>query len=166
MAMMTGARLGAERVIILDMDTAVAAERDQCGGANRDRVGAHRQRLGNIGPAADAARDDQLHFPMLPQLLERLDRLAQRRQGRNAGMLNKYLLGGAGPALHAIEDDDVGPRLDRELNIVVRTRRTDLDKDWLFPIRELAQLLNLDRQIVGASPVRMAAGATLINAGR
>ena len=165
MAMMAGAGLGAERAIILDMDAAVAAERDQCGGADRDRIGAHRQRLGDIGPAADAAGDDQLHLAVLAQLLERLDRLAQGRQGRDAGMLDKDLLGGAGAALHAVEHDDVGPGLDRELDIVARPRRADLDKDRLFPIGELAQFLDLDRQIVGAGPVRVAAGAALVDAG-
>ena len=77
--MMACAWLGAERLIILDVDRAIATERDQRSGADRDGIRSHRQCLGNIGAAADAAGDDQLHSPMLAQLLERLDRLAQGR---------------------------------------------------------------------------------------
>src|SRR6202035_5506716 len=166
MTMMAGAWLGAERLIILDMDPAVTAERDQCSGADRHCIGAHRECLGDIGAAADTARNDQLHLAVLTQFLERLDRLAQGGQGRDAGMLDKNLLSGAGAALHAIEHDDVGPGLDGELHVEARPCRADLDKDRLFPIGELAQFLDLDRQIVGTGPIRVTAGAALVNPGR
>src|SRR6516165_12392604 len=81
-------------------------------------------------------------------------------------MLDKNLLRGAGAALHSVEHDDVGAGLDRELDIVTRPRRPDLDKDRLFPIGGLAQLGDLDRQIVGPGPIRMAAGAALVDPGR
>src|SRR5271166_721450 len=81
-------------------------------------------------------------------------------------MLDKDLLRGAGAALHAVEHDDIGACLDRELDVVTRPRRADLDKDRLFPIGGLAQLGDLDRQVVGTGPIWMAAGAALIDPGR
>src|SRR6516164_4595777 len=47
------------------------------------------------------------------------------------------------PVPPCIKHDDVGPGLDRELDIVARPRRADLDKDRLLPIGGLAQLLDL-----------------------
>ncbi len=100
------------------------------------------------------------------ELLQRLDRLAQRRQGRDAGMLDEDVLRRAGAALHAVEHDDVGARLDRQRDVVFRPRRADLDVDRLLPIGDLAQLLDLDLEIVGAGPIGVAAGAALVDPGR
>src|SRR6266481_4071263 len=80
-------------------------------------------------------------------------------------MLDKYVLGGAGAALHAVQHDDVGPGLDCELDIVTWPSRANFDKDRFLPIGEFAQLLDLDCQIVGAGPVRVATGAALVDAG-
>src|SRR6516165_3322056 len=68
------------------------------------------------------------------------------------------------PVPPCIKHDDVGPGLDRELDIVARPRRADLDKDRLLPIGGLAQLLDLYGQIVWTGPIGMAAGTALIDA--
>src|SRR6516164_8636584 len=81
-------------------------------------------------------------------------------------MLDKNLLRGAGAALHAVEHDDIGAGFYRELDIGTWPRRADLDKYRLLPIGGLAQLGDLDRQIVGPGPIRMAAGAALVDPGR
>ena len=109
-AVVAEAGRGAERGVVLLVERRVAVQRDQRRGADRDRIGAQRQRLGDVGAAADAARDDQLHLAVHVQLLQRLDRLADRRQGRDADVLDEHVLGRAGAALHAVEHDRVGAR--------------------------------------------------------
>src|SRR6478609_11073353 len=51
----------AQLLVLGGVSRMVVAQRDECGGADRDGVGAQRQRLGHVGAGADAARDDQLH---------------------------------------------------------------------------------------------------------
>src|SRR5262249_8392810 len=58
----------------------------------------------------------------------------------------------------------VGARLDRELDIVEDARGADLHVDRDFPVSRLAQLLDLDGQVVGASPVGMATRRALVDA--
>ena len=161
---MAEAGLGAERGVVLLVERRVAAQRDQRRGADRDRVGAQRQRLGDVGAAADAARDDQLHLAVHVELLQRLDRLAHRRQRRDADVLDEHVLRRAGAALHAVDHDHVGAGLDRERDVVAGARRADLDVDRLLPVGDLAQLVDLDREVVGAGPVGVAAGAALVDA--
>ena len=59
------------------------------------------------------------------ELLQRLDRLRDRGEDRDADVLDEHVLGGGGAALHAVEHDHVGARLDRQRDVVVRaaTRR-------------------------------------------
>ena len=156
--------LGAERRVVLFVQRRVAVQRDQRRGADRDRIGAERHGLGDVRPAPDAARHDQLHLAVHVELVERLDRLAHRRQGRNADMLDEHVLGGAGAALHAVQHDRIGPGLDAERHVEAGARRADLDVDRLLPVGDLAQLGDLDREIVRAGPVGMAAGAALVDA--
>ena len=58
------------------------------------------------------------------------------------------------------------PALHRELDVVVRAGRADLDVDRLLPVGDLAQLADLDRQVVRPGPVRVAAGRALVDADR
>ncbi len=97
--------------------------------ADRDGVGAERERLGDVGAGADAAGDDQLHLAVHAELHQRLDRLRDRGQDRDADVLDEHLLRGGGAALHAVEHDRVGAGLDRERDVVVGARRADLDED-------------------------------------
>ena len=78
-------------------------------------------------------------------------------------MLDEHRLRGGGAALHAVDHDHVGSRVHGELDVVEDARRADLHVDRLLPIGDLAQLLDLDHQIVGAGPVRMARGGALID---
>src|SRR5258708_17725142 len=165
-AMMAITWCGTERVVVRLVDRSVAVDGDERRGADRDGVGAHRQRLGDVCARADAARDHELHLAVHVELQKRFDGLAKRRQGRNAGMLDEDVLGGAGAALHAVEDDNIGSRYDRQGDIVFRSRRTDLDVNGLLPIGDLAQLLNLDLEVIRAGPVGMAACAPLVDPGR
>ena len=81
-------------------------------------------------------------------------------------MLDEDVLRRRRPALHAVEDDRVGAGLHGELNVVVRPGCADLDEDRLLPVGDLAQLADLDLEVVGPRPVRVPAGAALVDAGR
>ena len=61
MAVVTGIWLRSQRVIIFDIDGAVAVERDQCAGADGDGVRAERQGFGGIHAAANTSGDDELY---------------------------------------------------------------------------------------------------------
>ncbi len=80
-------------------------------------------------------------------------------------VLDEHLLGGRSPALHAVEHDRVGAGLDRQCDVVVGAAGADLDVDRDPPVGDLAQLLDLDLEVVGSGPVRVAAGAALVDAG-
>ena len=82
---------------------------------------------------------------------------------RDAGVLDEHLLRGGGAALHAVEHDHVGAGLDRERGVEVGPRGADLDVDRLLPVGDLAQLADLDLEVVGPGPVRVAAGAALVD---
>src|SRR5262249_21964194 len=58
----------------------------------------------------------------------------------------------------------VGACLHRELDVVVRAGRADLDEHGLLPVRDLAQLVDLDLEVVGPRPVRVSRGAPLVDA--
>ena len=100
----------------------VVAERDQRRGADRDRVGAERQRLGHVGAVADAAGDDELHLAVHAEILQRLHGRADGGERRHADMLDEHFLRRRGAALHAVEHDDVGAGLHRERGVVVGPR--------------------------------------------
>ena len=142
---------------------AVVAHRDQGRDADRDRIGAEGERLRHVCPGPDPAGDDELHLAMHAQLLQRLHRERNRRQGRNADMLDEDILRRGRSTLHAVDDDHIGACLHRELHVVIGARRADLDEDRLLPVRDLAQLADLDLEVVGARPVGVPAGAPLVD---
>ena len=81
-------------------------------------------------------------------------------------MLDEDVLGRRGPSLHAVDDDHVRARFHGELHVVVGARGADLDEDRLLPVGDLAQLADLDLEVVGARPVGMPARAALVDAFR
>ena len=155
-----GAGGGAELAVFVLVARIVVAERDQRRGADRHRVGAERQRLGDVGAVADAARDDELHLAVHAEILQRLHGRADRGERRDADMLDEHVLRRRGAALHAVEHHHVGAGLHGERRVVIGPRGADLDVDRLLPVGDLAQLVDLDLEIVRAGPVRMAAGAS------
>ena len=132
-------------------------------------VGPEGQALGHVGAVADAAGDDELHAVLLLVDAELLQRLYGERDGgerRDADVLDEHLLRRGGAALHAVDHDDVRAGLDREPGVVVGPRGADLDVDRLLPVGDLAQLGDLDGQVVRAGPVGVARGRALVDAGR
>ena len=150
----------AVRVVVLGR---VVAHRDQRRRADRDRVRAERERLGDVGARADPAGDDQLHLPVHPELGQRLDGEAHGGQRRNADVLDEDVLRRRRAALHAVDDDHVGAGLHRELDVVVRPGGADLDEDRLLPVGDLAQLADLDLEVVRPRPVGVTRGAPLVD---
>ena len=144
----------------------VVAQGDERRHPDRDRVGPERERLGDVGARADPAGDDELDAAVHPELLQRVHGEAHGRQRRDPDVLDEDVLRRRGPALHAVEDDDVGARLDRERDVEVRARGADLDEDRLLPVGDLAQLLDLDLEVVGPGPVGVTARAALVDARR
>ena len=149
---------------VLHIGVAVAAERKQDALADRHGIGTHRQRLRDIGAGANAAGDDELYFALHVQVFERIDRLAQRGQRRNADVFDEHGLCGRGAALHAVDHDHIGPGVHRQLDVVEGARRAHLHVDRFFPIGDFAQFLYLDSQVVRPGPVGMPAGGALIHA--
>ena len=92
--------------------------------------------------------------------------LADGRQGRDAGVFLEQLGRGAGAPFHAVDDDHVGARLGRQADVVEDARGPHLDEDRHLVVGRLAQLFDLDDQVVGAEEVGMPAGRALIDAGR
>ena len=71
-----------------------------------------------------------------------------------------------GAALRAVEVDDVGPALGRHADVVVHARRTELQLDRNLIVGRLADLLDLQRQVVWSEPVWMPCGTALVDPGR
>ena len=59
-------------------------------------------------------------------------------------------------ALHAVDHDDIGTGVYRQLDVVEDPGCTHFHVDGFLPIGDLAQFLNLDDQIVGPRPIGMA----------
>ena len=81
-------------------------------------------------------------------------------------MLDEHVLGGCRAALHAVDNDDVGAGGHSQLHVMVDPGGADFDVDRDGPVGRLAQLLDLDAQIVGADPIGVAAGRALVDTRR
>ena len=101
-----------------------------------------------------------------PIAREGLGRHAHGRQRGDAGVLDEHVLGGGGAALHAVDHHDVGAGGHGQLHVVVDAGGADLDVDRDRPVGGLAELLDLDAQVVGADPVGVPAGRALVDARR
>ena len=70
------------------------------------------------------------------------------------------------PALGPVEVDDVRAALRGHPDVVVDTGRAELELDRDLVVGRLADLLDLEREVVGPQPVRMAGGRALVDPGR
>ncbi len=104
-----------------------------------------------------------MHFVPGVHRVEGFHREGERGKRRNARVLKKNLLRGGRSALHAVDHNNVGPRLHRQFHVIADAGRPHFDIDRHLPIGDLAELLQLDRQIVRADPVGMSAGRALID---
>ena len=134
--------------------------------ADGDRIGAERQRLGDVAAIADAAGIDERDLALLAELVDGAPRLADRGDAGNAGILGRDMGAGAGAAFHAVDIDRIRIALHRHAHIVIDARGAELELDRDLPIGRLADLLDLERQIVGPQPVGMARRRALVDAGR
>ena len=73
---------------------------------------------------------------------------------------------GPGAALGAVQVDDVRAALGRHPDVVVDAGRAQLQLDRDLVVGGLADLLDLQRQVVGAQPVRVAGRGALVDPGR
>ena len=124
-----------------------------------------RKGLGDVAAVADAAGVDQRNLAGLVDVVERLARLADRGDAGHAGLLGGQVRAGAGAALHAVHVDAVGVGLGRHAHVVVDPRRAQLELDRDLAVGRLADFLDLEREVVGAEPVRVARRGALIDAG-
>src|SRR5262245_38688360 len=97
------------------------------------------------------------------ELLQGANRLGDRGQDRDPDVLDEDVLAGGGASLHSVEDDHVGSGLDGQSDVEVGAGRPDLDVDRLAPVGDLPELADLDLEVVGTGPIRMPAGAPLID---
>ncbi len=133
--------------------------------ADRDRIGAERQRLRNVGAVADAAGIDQRDLARLAEIVQRLARLADRRHAGHSRILGREMRTGAGRAFHAVDIDRIRSALDRHAHVVIDARGAELELDRNLVIGRLANLLDLEREIVRTQPVGMARRRALVDAG-
>ena len=117
-------------------------------------------------PLRMPAGDDEVDLVGEADVLERAPRLGDRRHQRDAGLLGGDVRAGAGAALGAVQVDDVGPALGRHPHVVVHARRAELELDRDLVVGRLADLLDLQREVVGAEPVGMARRRALVDPGR
>ena len=79
-------------------------------------------------------------------------------------MFNKAGLGCRSTALHTIDYHHIRTGMHCQLHIIKGTSCADFNVNRFFPVGDLTQFLNLDRQIIRASPIGMTASRTLVNA--
>src|SRR5437879_2526623 len=139
-------------------DVLVAVEGHQGGMTDRDGVGAQGQRLGDIAAIADAAGIDQRYFPGLAHIVGGLAGLTDRGDTGDPGALGGDVRPGAGAALHAVDINAVGAGFGRHAHVVIHARRTQLELDRDLPVGGFTDLLDLEREVIGTQPVRMARG--------
>ena len=157
----------ADRALVVGdaRDLLVAVERHQRRVADRDRVGAERQALGDVAAVADPARDHEVDLVGEADVLERPARLGDRRQQRDPGLLSRDVRTGAGAALGPVQIDDVRAALGGHADVVVDACGAELELDRDLVVGRLARLLHLQREVVGAEPVRVARRRPLVDPG-
>src|SRR5699024_3948921 len=96
--------------------------------------------------------------------LEGLYRRADSSQGRNTYVFNEDFLGGSSSALHTVQNNHIGTGCNSKLGVIVGPGCSHFHVDWFFPVRDFAQLLDLQGEIVRSGPVWVAAGASLVDA--
>ncbi len=123
------------KCIILSLPAGIIVSQcNHCRRAYGHSIRAKRQRFGNIGAGANAARDHELYLTMHTKVLQRSNSRPDASKGWLAYMFDKNILRCCSAALHAVNNNDISPRFDRKCGIKIRARSTNLDIDRLFPI--------------------------------
>ena len=78
--------------------------------------------------------------------------------GGNPHVLDEHVLGCSGAALHAVDHHGIGAGLDCQGCVVEGSGGAYLDEDRNLPVDDLAQLVDLDLEVVGTGPIGVAAG--------
>ena len=112
-----------------------------------------------IGISITAAAD----LPALAEIVDRPAGLADRRHPGYAGILGGKVRPRTGASFHAVNVDRVGIALHRHPHVIVNARGTELELDRDLPVRRLADLVDLEREIIGTQPVRMPGRRTLVD---
>src|SRR5260221_3730609 len=146
-------------------DLLVAVERHQRRVPDGHRLGAERQGFGDVGAVADTPGHDQIDVVDQPDVLQRPPGLGNRGHQRDASLLGGHVRPGPGPAFGAVEIDDVGPALGGHPDVVVDARGAELQLDRDLIVGGLADLLDLQRQVVRAQPVRVPGWTALVDPG-
>ena len=130
---------------------AQAADRLDRAVRDRDRVGAERERLGEVGRVAQAAGDDQRDVAPAA-LIEVPASACERRDRRHRDVVAEQQRRGAGAAAAAVEDDVVDADLERgvDVGLDVLGRQLGADRD---AVRSLAHLVGEAAEVVDAVPV-------------
>ena len=150
---------GAQLAVLAFVGRVVVADGDQRSSADRRGIGAQRQRLGHVCARSETASGNQLHLTAVDsELAQRPHRLGNGSDRRDADVLDEHVLSGCGAALHAVHHYGVRSGFYRQRGVVVGASRTDLDVDRHLPVGDLAQFADLDLEIVGPGPIRVAAG--------
>ena len=158
----------ADRALVVGdaRDLLVAVQRHERRMADRHRLRAKRERLGDVTAVSDPARDDEVDLIREPDVLERAPCLGDRRDERDARLLCRDVRAGPRPALGAVEIDDVRAALGGHADVVVDPCGAELQLDRDPVVGRLADLLDLEREVVRAKPVRMARGRALVDSRR
>ena len=96
---------------------------------------------------------------MHAQIFQRLNGGADRGERGDADMFDKDVLRGRGAALHPVQHHGIRARLHGKRHVVIGARGADLDVDGHLPAGDLAQLGDLDLQVIRPGPVGVTAGA-------
>ena len=149
---------GAQLVILGFPLGVIVAKGDQGRRTDGNRIRAKRHAFGHVRPGADAARNDELHFAVHSEILERAHRLADTGKNGLAHVFDEHILRRRRAALHPVENDHIGPGLDRQRGVEIGACAADLDIDRHPPAGDLAQFQKFDFQIVRPGPVGVTAG--------
>ena len=89
----------------------IVSQCNHCRRAYGHSIRAKRQRFGNIGASANAARDHELYLPMHTKVLQCLNGGPDAGKGWLTDMFYKNILRCRGTALHAVNDNDISSAL-------------------------------------------------------
>ncbi len=111
-------------------------------------------------------RRDQLDLAVLADVDERLARLDDRGERRDAGVVEQEEGRRGCGALHPVDDDHVGAGLGREAHVVEDPAGAELHVDGYPVVGRLPDLLDLQAQVVRPDEVGVADGRALVDADR
>ena len=130
---------------------AEAADRLDRAVGDRDRVGAERERLGEVGGVAQTAGDHERDVAPAA-LIEMPAGAGERRDRRDRDVVAEQQRRGAGAAAATVEDDVVDADLERGVDVGLDVLRRELGADR-DAVRSLAHLVGEAAEVVDAVPV-------------